>query len=350
VARPARHATGAAAPRFGLVGAGRWGAAHREALARAGAPLTLVATGSEASAERVRADWGVAATTSLDELLAGPIDAVVIASPNDLHARQAIAAIDAGRHVLVEKPLAVTAGEARAVEAAAAARPDLVVAVGHEMRAFGLFEAVKRALDEGRIGPARHLALSLWRRPYRSGSGGWKSDPARLGSTVLEEPIHYLDLARWLLGEPREVLAWAVSRSPRESGWEALDVRLTFADGVVALVTRSIGAYGHAVDLRLTGGSGALRARWEGRQDVDPEPTVSLTIADASGVHEEPIGNRTGHAHDLWRQTAAFVAAIVAGAPPLADARDGRIAVELCLAVERSLRERVPVPVSASER
>src|SRR5690606_1910672 len=161
-----------------------------------------------------------------------------------------------------------------------------------------------------------HLALDLWRRPYRAGAGGWKSDPDKLGSSILEEPIHYLDLARWYLapshGEPRAVEAWGVSRPGAATAWENLDVRLDFG-AAQALVTRPVAASGHHVQLQLVGDEGALRARWEATMDLDPEPRQALELKRGDGSEatvelvEVPLG---GHAFDLPRQAAAFVAAV----------------------------------------
>lgn len=337
----------ATALRVGLVGAGRWAAVHRSTLAAAGAELVAVATGSPESAARVRAEWGVPATTDLDELLASDLEAVIIASPNDLHAGQALRALAAGKHVLVEKPLAITRTDARAVADAARAS-GLVVAVGHEMRVFALFARVKALLDEGRLGEPLHLKLDLWRRPHRPGTGGWKQNAARLGSTVLEEPVHYLDLARWYLGEPREVLAWASSR-PDHPGWfENLDVRLRFApasDGGDrwALVTSSIAAAGHKIDLKLVGADASVHGEWHGRMDLDPEPWVRLVLHHAGGDEDLRVPRASGHAHDLVHQTRAFVAAVRRGEPVPADAHDGRAAVDLCLDVEAALGSGRPV-------
>jgi len=336
--------------RIGMVGAGRWAAAHRATLAAAGAELVAVATGSEASAARVRAAWGVAATTDLGELLAADVDAIIIASPNDLHADQALRALAAGKHVLIEKPMAITRDAARRVAAAARAS-DRVVAVGHEMRVFQLFARVKDLIDSGRLGEPLHLKLDLWRRPHRAGAGGWKTDPNRLGSTVLEEPVHYLDLARWYLGDPTEVLAWASSRPAHRAEFENLDVRLRFAaaaDGGPrwALVTSSIAAAGHTIDLKLVGSEASLHGAWSGAFDLDPEPEVRLVLHHRDGDEDQQIPGATGHAHDLGRQTAAFVAAVRRGTPVPADAEDGRMAVELCLLVAASLATGRAVPVA----
>ena len=334
--------------RVGLVGAGRWADAHRHTLGDAGAVLVGVATGSEAGAERARATWGVPTTTDLDDLLAMDVEAVIVASPNDLHAAQARRALAAGKHVLVEKPMALTRADADAFASEARAS-DRVVAVGHVMRVFGLFERVKALLDAGRLGEPLHLGLDLWRRPHRTGAGGWKADPERLGSSILEEPVHYLDLARWYLGDPTEVLAWASSRPGRAALHENLDVRLRFAPATDggdrwARVSRSIAAAGHRIDLTLVGTEGSLRAHWAGAMDQDPEPDVRLVFHHAGGDEVQDVPSATGHAHDLVRQTRAFVRAVQEGSPVPATAEDGRAAVALCLAVEASLSSGAAVP------
>jgi myo-inositol 2-dehydrogenase/D-chiro-inositol 1-dehydrogenase len=218
------------------------------------------------------------------------------------------------------------------------------------MRVFGLFERVKALLDAGRLGEPLHLGLDLWRRPHRAGAGGWKTDPERLGSSVLEEPVHYLDLARWYLGDPTEVLAWASSRPGRAALHQNLDVRLRFAPAADggdrwARVARSIAAAGHRVDLTLVGSEASLRAHWAGAMDADPDPDVRLVLHHAGGDEVQDVPTATGHAHDLVRQTRAFVRAVREGTPVPATAEDGRAAVALCLAVEASLASGATVPV-----
>lgn len=328
--------------RFGLVGGGRWAQVHRDALAAAGAELAAVLVASDASAERIRSDWGVASFTALDPFLAQEFEAVIVASPNYLHAEHAVAALGSGRHVLVEKPMALDlAGCDRILAAASAA--DRMVAIGLEMRFFKLFARVKRLVDDGAVGRPLHLRLDLWRRPYRAGAGGWKSDPTKVGSSVLEEPIHYLDLARWflapLVGEPRALAAWATQRPDAVTAWENLDVRLDFGSAQ-ALVTRSLAAWGHAVRLQLVGDAGALQASWQGSMDLDPEPKQSLTLKrghQPDAVVEQLEVEPSGHAFDVPSQTRAFLNALNGEPSQLASGADGRAAVALSLAVEAAL-------------
>lgn len=326
--------------RFGLIGGGRWAGVHREALQKVGVDLAGVVVASDESKARVEHDWEVRATTQLEEFLAWDTDAVIVASPNYLHAEHGVAALEAGKHVLVEKPLATTLeGCDQLLEAAR--RSGRVLAVGLEMRVFTLFERVKRVVEAGDIGRPLHLKLDLWRRPYRTGAGGWKTDPAKLGSAILEEPIHYLDLARWYfagVGEPTRVQAWSNSRDGRDYLNENLDVQLEFP-GAYALVTRSVAAYGHHVDLKLVGEGGALHAAWAGSLDLDPAPHVALTLHNEVGTRGLEVSRETGHAFDVPRQTASFLGAIREGTCPAATGEDGRAAVALCLAVEASLGE-----------
>ncbi len=157
----------------------------------------------------------------------------------------------------------------------------------------------------------------------------------------MEEPIHYLDLARWYLGEPASLQAWANSRAGREGAWENLDVRLEFGNAQ-ALVTRSVAAFGHRVNLQLVGERGSLWAVWSGTQDLDEQPKMGLWLhqsEDRDAPAERLETPLSGHAFDLPKQTAAFIAAIKQGAPPPATGEDGRAAVAMCLAVERALAD-----------
>ncbi|CAN5868816.1 N/A [soil metagenome] len=330
----------------GIIGAGRWAEVHKQALEDVGASLEAVLVSSQTSKQRVEDEWKVRATTDMQTFLNEDTEVVIVVSPNYLHAEHAVAALNAGKHVLVEKPMATTLSDCEAM-LAAAERADKVLAVGLEMRVFTLFERVKHLLDADRIGKPLHLKLDLWRRPYRTGAGGWKQDPTKLGSAILEEPVHYLDLARWYLsatsGEPVALQAWANSRAGREYLSENLDIRLEYADKMRALITRSIAAFEHRVNLQIVGETGSLRAEWAGALDLDEHPTANLWLH-TSGDRDAPaerleVEQKTGHAFDVQRQTAAFLEAIRNGTFPPATGADGFASVALSLAVERSLEE-----------
>lgn len=332
--------------KFGIIGAGRWAEVHKRALEQLGEKLDAVLVATEASKLRIERDWNVRATTQIQNFLSYGIEAVIVASPNYLHAEHSIACLNAGKHVLVEKPFATTLPDARNM-LEAAQRSNKVLANGLEMREFTLFKRVKDLITAGEIGKPIHLHLHLWRRPYSTGSGGWKTDPEKLGSSTLEEPIHYLDLARWYLledcGEPQSLQAWANSRQDRDYLHENLDVRLSYATKTQAVISRSIAAFEHSISLYMVGEKGSLKAVWQGRMDLDRNPSARLFLHTSGdrdlAALELPVEQKTGHAYDLPRQTQRFITAIKQGSSPAASAEDGLASVKLSLAVDTSLAQ-----------
>lgn len=335
--------------KVGLIGAGRWAGVHRDALNQLGVEIAGVLVSSDSSVTRVQNNWQLPATTDLHAFLDYNPDAVIVVSPNYLHAQHSLAMLQAGKHVLVEKPMALTASDCDAMIAAAEAS-NVVLGVGLEMRVFTLFRAVKDLLDN-ELGTPLHVQLDLTRRPYRAGAGGWKSDPDKLGNAILEEPIHYLDLARWYLlphGEPVRLQAWANSRTGREMFNENLDIRLEYNSGAYAFVTRSIAAFEHAVRLRVITEKGSLLAHWYGSMDADTNPQVSLRYFDGDTVHQPAITPHTGHAFDVPKQTEAFLAAMTGDGKVAVDGQDGKAAVVLCNAVVDAFKSRTSIDLVSS--
>ncbi|MFC1806089.1 Gfo/Idh/MocA family protein, partial [Planctomycetota bacterium] len=165
---------------WGVIGAG--GIARRRTIPEGivparGAKLVAVMDVDKKAAKAVAAEFGgVASYTEIEPLLArGDVDAVYIATPAYVHAEQALAAIKAGKHALIEKPVAMTAAEARKI-AAAAKRKGVTVGTGFMMRHHGAHRKIKRLIDDGVIGtPVLGRAqLSCWYPPIQ---GAWRQDP-----------------------------------------------------------------------------------------------------------------------------------------------------------------------------
>ena len=327
--------------RFGLVGSGRWGACHADAIRHTpGAELAAVAVSSPESARRAEAELGVPAVVGWQELLARPdpaLDVVDVVAPNVLHAEITLAALEAGLHVLVEKPLATTLPDCDAI-VAAARRRDRVVAVGHELRLSPLWGRLKHEIAAGRIGQPLSCAIHLWRRSFRGGSGGWRHDPARVGSWILEEPVHYFDLARWYLaalGEPRAVYARANGRSPDLN--ETMAALVSWDGGFAAISQTTAGAEHHLL-AEVVGRDASLRVVWSGVSDRSETPTYHLELADGDAREVVPLAGTPTETGDLQEEIARVVRSVTTGEPPPADGHDGRWAVRLCLAAEESAR------------
>jgi len=340
--------------RFGLVGHGLWGTHHGRAIARTrGAKLVAVAERAEegraaAKAEHPQAD----VYDDYRKLVArDDIDVVDIVVPSHLHFEVAAAALDSGKHVLVEKPMVLTVAQCDEL-IGLARRQGKILAVDHEMRLSILWGRVKRMIDEGLIGTPLYVLTELSRFPYRFGSEGWRFDIKRVGSWMLEEPIHFFDLARWYLsdhGEPVSIYARANSKRPDhpelQDNFSAI---INFAGGAYAVISQTLAAFEHHCTVKVTGTEGAAWAYWSAPDARHAQPTFALryiTGDDPHQVHEVPFGSVTGEVVELQQQIAALLRSVREGVPPIATAEDGKWAVVLCLAAQRSIDEGRPVEI-----
>lgn len=335
--------------RFALIGYGAWGRFHAQAIAKnSDCELAAICTRSEASQAAARADFPQAAIHGdYRELLERErLDAVDVVLPSHLHHDVGLAVLESGRHLLLEKPMALTVEECTSL-IECAARRTVRLAVGHELRVSSLWGRVKQLIDQRRLGDVRYILVELSRRPYRLGAEGWRFDIHRVGSWILEEPIHFFDLARWYLsasGEPVRVTARANSRQPDHPELhDNFTAIVDFADGAYAVVTQTLAAFEHHQTVKVTGTRGAAWAWWSGAMDRTLHPTFGLKFFDGENVHEERFDKPTGEVFELEDQLAAFVESIRVGKPPAATAEDGRWSVALCLAAEKAVRRRESV-------
>lgn len=335
--------------RFGLIGYGAWGSHHARAINSVqGATLTAVCSRSEQSREQAQTDHPQTRVyADYRKMLAREqLDAVSVVLPSDLHYEVAKAVLESGRHLLLEKPMALNDTHCDQLIELARSR-GLLLAVGHELRLSSLWGKVKQVIDAGTIGEPLYALIELWRRPYRLGSGGWRYDIGRVGNWILEEPIHFFDLARWYfssIGEP--VSAFAQANGKRADHPELHDnfsAIVTFANGRYAVITQTLAGWEHHQTAKITGTSGALWARWSGAMDRTFEPTFSLQLLEGERVSDIPIEKKSGEVYELVDEIDAFARAIRDGTAPACTGEDGRWSVAMCLKAEQSLTEGRPV-------
>jgi myo-inositol 2-dehydrogenase/D-chiro-inositol 1-dehydrogenase len=328
---------------FGLIGFGAWGRFHADAIAKTkGTGLKAIAARSDASRRAAEEAFPHAkAYTDYRELLArDDIEVVDIVVPSFLHHEIASAALRAGKHLLLEKPMAISLRECDDLIALARERK-LVFAVGHEFRLSSLWGKAREMIASGFIGEPLYVLIELSRRPYRLGSENWRYDIARVGNWILEEPIHFFDLARWYLsdiGEPQSVYAAA---SSRQTGHPELKDNFSaivhFPGGAYAVVSQTLAAFEHHQTVKVTGTKGALWASWSGALDRTLHPTYSLRAFDGESVQDIPIDKITGEVFELEDQMAMLVRAIRGGERLSCSAVDGRWSVAMCLAAQQSV-------------
>jgi myo-inositol 2-dehydrogenase / D-chiro-inositol 1-dehydrogenase len=339
----------AAPVRFGLVGYGAWGAHHARAIAAtADAQLTAICGRSEESRERARNDHPSARLyADYREMLAKEeIDVVDVVLPSDLHYQVGRAALEAGRNLFMEKPMALSVDDCDALVALAKARGKLL-AVGHELRLSSLWGKMKELIDAGKIGDPLYVLIELWRRPYRLGSDGWRYDIRRVGNWVLEEPIHFFDLARWYfsgVGDPVSVFAAANGRQPGHPELhDNFSALLKFPQGRYAMISQTLAAWEHHQTVKVTGTKSAMWARWSGALDRTFQPTFSLQVQEGETIADVPITKMTGEVYELVDQIEAVARAVRGQGSVHCQGNDGRWSVAMCLAAEQSIERNAPV-------
>ena len=329
--------------RFGLIGYGAWGRHHARAIQQtAGAALTAIAAWSPTTCAAAQADHPAASVhDDYRALLARDnVEVVDVVLPSHLHFEAGQAVLEAGKHLLLEKPMALTVDHCDQLIALANAQGK-VLAIGHEMRHASLWGQVQELIATGAIGDPLYLLVELWRRPYRPGAGSWRYDIGRVGNWILEEPIHFFDLARWYLAKAGEPLSVYARANSRQAGHPELQDNfsavLNFPNGVYAVIAQTLGAFEHHQVVKVTGTNGAVWASWSGAMDRDFHPRFGLKYHDGTTVVEIPLARPTGEVYELEDEIAMMVAAVRDGKPVAAMGTDGKWSVALCLAAQQSV-------------
>lgn len=233
--------------RMGLAGAGWIGREHGRNIARhSRAELTAVCDPESANIDELRQDTGTRFTEcrSLDELLRVGIDAVVIATPNTLHADMCVAAARAGKAIYCEKPMAITLDDCRRVrEAVETAHVPYLI--GYHRRMNPLYQHVKALLDAGKLGtPFMVESDYLHHVPGDWDIWSWLGKEAVAGSLFHAGSGHNVDLIRFFCGDVTEVSCMKGTYMPRQNQVETEDTALAmfrFASGTIGKVQFCIG-------------------------------------------------------------------------------------------------------------
>jgi myo-inositol 2-dehydrogenase / D-chiro-inositol 1-dehydrogenase len=338
--------------RFGLVGFGAWGQFHAQSIAgNSGAQLAAITAPSVASQQAAAQAYPQAKVFSDHRrmLAETKLDIVDIVTPSDTHLDIATAALNADCHVLLEKPMALRIQDCQAIVQLATDR-GLHLAVGHELRVSSLWGEIKHRIDRGAIGEPQYVLVELLRKPYRLGASGWRYDRERVGSWVLEEPIHFFDLARWYLqnaGDPVELYARGNSRdAARPDLFDNFSAVVSWPNGAYAVVSQTLAAFEHHQTVKVTGTKGAIWAGWSGAMDRTLEPTSFLKVFDGSQLENVKIEKHAGEVFELRTQIDRCVQMVRGQGVAVATGRDGLWSAALCLIAEESIRQKRALPIA----
>ena len=251
--------------RWGLIGASTIAAEHMIDAFRAngGEAVAVMSTNAERAASYARKHGIARATTSLKELVeAQDVDAVYISTTNELHHDQVFAAAAAGKHVLCEKPLALTLADARAMVAECRAR-GVVMGTNHHLRNAATHRAMREAIKQGRIGKPLFARVfhSVYLPPHLQ---GWRIErPDAGGGVILDITVHDADTLRFVLDdEPTSVVAMTSHGGMGREGLEdgVMGV-IRFPSGVLAQFHDAFTTKYATTGFEVHGEEGSLIAR-----------------------------------------------------------------------------------------
>lgn len=232
--------------RFGLIGCGRISKNHLESIKELPqAVLVAVADNDQDALDKALQTYGCEGYLDYKELLARPdIDIVNICTPSGYHARIAIDAMKAGKHVIVEKPMAMSLAEADAM-LAAEREYGVKLAVVHQNRFNSAIVKVRQALEAGRFGDLTHgSAVIRWNRNadyYKQAP--WRGTWAHDGGCLMNQSIHNIDLLQWMFGPVESLFAYTANRMrPIEAEDNAVAV-IKFQNGAMATIEASTTIY-----------------------------------------------------------------------------------------------------------
>lgn len=324
--------------RWGLIGASNIAATQMiDAIRANGGEIASVLSGDAQRGQGFAARHGIgASTTDLDRLLDG-VDAVYISTTNEKHFPQAMAAIAAGRHVLCEKPLAMSVAEAVTM-VSAARQAGIVFGTNHHLRNAGSHLAIRDAIRAGRIGRVQSVRV-FHAVQLPSHLQGWRIDnPAAGGGVIPDITVHDADTVRFHLDEdPAEVVAMTADAGLGEGVEDNVMSIWSMPSGAQVMAHESFTHRfaGTGIEIHGTGGSIFARDVMTGR------PAGEVTLVTDAGAEAIPF-----EGHDLYgRSVRLFTAAAQGRGRPAADGEDGVRSLAVALAVAEAARTGRRTPV-----
>lgn len=329
----------------GIIGCGLMGALHARTLhAMPGVRVAAVQNRTRTKAELLAAEVGATVYDSYEELLEQDLDAVWVATPDHLHVDAAIAVLEAGKHLFLEKVLATSVADGRKIAMAGSARPELKAMVGYPLRFDPVYRAMKDVLAESAAGkPIQSWSMRTHYldpnqrvydkyRDHMYETPSWYFDDHEAKGPIFSHGSHDYDILMWMCGEVESVFAYGGTYLlPPGSVADAFTVSLRFANG----------------------GIGQVSTPWVTRveYDITGVAAENVTVVNNNGqllVKDDRAPERriSFAENDMWtRLNGHFIECVRDGNTPLITLEDGLKVVAVSEAAYRSLKERREVMV-----
>ena len=331
-------------PSIAVVGTGYIGGEHIKAISassRARLHTICSTPRSEAAARELQATYDAEqVSTDFGTVVSDPdVDIVYICTPNSQHLSQTVAALGAGKHAFVEKPLAVTVAECQQI-VDAARRSGKQVMVGHGARFSNIFITIQKLVADGRLGDPCFVESDYIHDlgPFLDFPGhDWWMDAEKEGQLpIMGGACHPLDLMRWIAGEIVEVSAYGANRNIPQAPWhDTVIASLKFASGALGKCLVSCGAkIPYAMNFSYYGTRGSVvnnRLYLDGIPNVETFMDLPITIRPED--------------HTCAEELHHFLTSIASGEAPLIDAVEGARSVAVCCAITQSIAANRPAPV-----
>lgn len=337
---------------FGIVGCGMIAEFHTRAINELTNGRVVAAFSRNAkNGEKIRdiAEGGCEIYDDYDKFLAHPgLDVVCVCTPSGAHLEPSVAAAQAGKHVVVEKPLEITLARCDAIiDACEKAGVRLCAIFPSRFSPANL--QLKAAIDSGRFGKLTlgDTYVKWWRTQEYYDSGGWRGTwDLDGGGALMNQAIHNVDLITWLMGDVAEITALTATLAHDRIEVEDTAVAaLKFKNGALGVIEATTSAYpGLLKRTEIHGSNGSARVEqdditlWTFREETDADKRITAEIQGRSAGNtgaSDPRGiSHAGHREQL----ADFLAAIEQKRPAQVDGREGRKAVEIIRAIYLSAK------------
>jgi len=346
--------------RLGLVGFGNMGRVHAASIVSGKVPRCRLAAISDVNSAAKEAYPDVAYFASSSELIkSGEVDAVLIATPHYSHTTIGIEALEAGLHVLVEKPISVHKADAERLIAAHRSKKQIFAAMFNQ-RTDGYYIKLRELILSGELGELRRVnwIITNWfRTASYYASGGWRATWAGEGGGVLlNQCPHQLDLWQWLFGMPSKIRAYCqIGRYHDIEVEDDVTAYMEYRNGMTGVFITSTGEAPGTNRLEVTGERGRVVIEQDRFEFVRNEvPMSEFSNTTKSGFATPPRWNIeipvSGHGGQHIEILQNFTAAVLDRAPLIAPAAEGIHSVELANAMLLSsfTDKTVELPISSA--